>query len=324
MISAPLRSPRSRTASTAPSGRRSASSSCCPASGSALEELAARYRGEPDAGRHALRRLESEGLVVSVRPPRIPRGAALASRSSRRSRRSGSASRRSCARGAAPSAAPRTALAEMDGRRARAGTARSARGSRRVHRLVLVAARRVLRAAPSGRGSCARWRTNAAASSATSSTSAATPRRSPISAAARTRCSRPAAPGRRGGRGRDRDALLSGARRAPAHARQRRPLSSATRLMSFLLPCPNCGPRDVGRVHLHGRGDVRPKETPSLARADRVPLLPPERRRRPARVVVPPPRLRALVPGRARHPHERGAPLTELRGAGSIRDRPPS
>jgi heterotetrameric sarcosine oxidase delta subunit len=34
--------------------------------------------------------------------------------------------------------------------------------------------------------------------------------------------------------------------------------------MSFLLPCPNCGPRDVNEFSYAGEVTVRPKSTPTL------------------------------------------------------------
>ena len=34
--------------------------------------------------------------------------------------------------------------------------------------------------------------------------------------------------------------------------------------MSFLLPCPNCGPRDVGEFTCTGEVTVRPEKSPSL------------------------------------------------------------
>jgi heterotetrameric sarcosine oxidase delta subunit len=34
--------------------------------------------------------------------------------------------------------------------------------------------------------------------------------------------------------------------------------------MSFLLPCPNCGPRDVNEFHYQGEVTVRPTGSPSL------------------------------------------------------------
>ena len=34
--------------------------------------------------------------------------------------------------------------------------------------------------------------------------------------------------------------------------------------MSFLLPCPNCGPRDVNEFAYQGEVTKRPKESPSL------------------------------------------------------------
>lgn len=35
--------------------------------------------------------------------------------------------------------------------------------------------------------------------------------------------------------------------------------------MSFLLPCPNCGPRDVNEFAYAGELSRRPRETPSLS-----------------------------------------------------------
>ena len=66
------------------------------------------------------------------------------------------------------------------------------------------------------------------------------------------------------------------------------------------------------RARGHGlrlrRGGHRPagRRGPSCARAQHLQLLPPQRRRRPARVVVPPLRLPRLVHRRARHAHQRG------------------
>ena len=60
------------------------------------------------------------------------------------------------------------------------------------------------------------------------------------------------------------------------------------------------------RVLLRRRGHRAAPAVALAARADLLPLLPAQRRGRAARVVVPPARLRGLVPGRARHPHERG------------------
>jgi heterotetrameric sarcosine oxidase delta subunit len=34
--------------------------------------------------------------------------------------------------------------------------------------------------------------------------------------------------------------------------------------MSFLLPCPNCGPRDVNEFHFQGEVTKRPKRAPTL------------------------------------------------------------
>ena len=40
--------------------------------------------------------------------------------------------------------------------------------------------------------------------------------------------------------------------------------------MSFLLECPNCGPRDVNEFALRGRGHARPRRRAVAARADRL------------------------------------------------------
>ena len=87
--------------------------------------------------------------------------------------------------------------------------------------------------------------------------------------------------------------------------------------MTFLLECPHCGPRDVNEFALPGRGHDAPEVVADPARALGLRLLPRQRRRRPARVVVPPPRLRGLVPRRARHAHERGSRSVELPGTPS-------
>jgi sarcosine oxidase subunit delta len=34
--------------------------------------------------------------------------------------------------------------------------------------------------------------------------------------------------------------------------------------VSFLLPCPNCGPRDVNEFHFQGEVTVRPASSPTL------------------------------------------------------------
>ena len=101
-----------------------------------------------------------------------------------------------------------------------------------------------------------------------------------------------------------RDALV-GPRGAAANAEAT--YEKTDGLMSFLLACPHCGPRDVNEFALRGRGDLAPEGTPTLRELAELRLLPPQRRRRAARVVAPPPRLRGLVPRRARHAHERGA-----------------
>ena len=91
----------------------------------------------------------------------------------------------------------------------------------------------------------------------------------------------------------------------------RRPLAAFVRIcirsraVSFLLTCPNCGVREVTDFGYGGEVTVRPASRPDAARAQHLQLLPPQRRRRAARVVVPPLRLPRLVPRRARHAHER-------------------
>ena len=76
--------------------------------------------------------------------------------------------------------------------------------------------------------------------------------------------------------------------------------------MSFLLTCPNCGEREVTDFSFGGEVVPRPEAEAERARAQRLQLLSPQRRRRAARVVVPPLRLPRVVPGRARHDHQRG------------------
>ena len=76
--------------------------------------------------------------------------------------------------------------------------------------------------------------------------------------------------------------------------------------MSFVLTCPHCGVREVADFAFGGEVTARPRQHPVVPRAVRVQLLPPQRRRGTARVVVSPLRVPHVVPGRARHPHERG------------------
>ena len=60
--------------------------------------------------------------------------------------------------------------------------------------------------------------------------------------------------------------------------------------MSFLLTCPNCGEREV--TDFSFGGEVAPPEVEAQrAGSQHVQLLPPQRRRHPARVVVSPLRL---------------------------------
>ena len=76
--------------------------------------------------------------------------------------------------------------------------------------------------------------------------------------------------------------------------------------MSFLLTCPNCGVREVTDFAYGGEVVPRPTTQALRARAERLQLLPPQRRRRAARVVVSPLGVPGVVPGRARHDHQRG------------------
>ena len=77
--------------------------------------------------------------------------------------------------------------------------------------------------------------------------------------------------------------------------------------MSYLLTCPNCGVREVTDFAFGGEVTARPRERPTLRELNDLQLLPPQRGRRAARVVVPPLRLPRLVHRRARHAHQRGA-----------------
>ena len=120
-------------------------------------------------------------------------------------------------------------------------------------------------------------------------------------------------PRRADGRGR-RDGARA-ARRHELDPRHRRPSSlrflylfvEDPARMSFVLTCPNCGVREVTDFGFGGEVSPRPRERPRSARAQHLQLLPPQRRGRAARVVVPPLRLPRLVRRRARHAHERGA-----------------
>src|SRR4029079_14348005 len=164
--------------------------------------------------------------------------------------------------------------------------------------------------APTGRAFCARSRISGSASSATSFTSAATRRLSRRSGVGRTPCSRPA------GRGtarppRKRPAMLSSGfsrncSECWAIRRRLRPDELTPRL-------PELRAARRERVQLCRRGDGTPERVAHAPRVDELHLLSPQRRRSAARVVVPPPRLRDLVPGRARHEDERGDPHGDLR-----------
>src|ERR671911_319575 len=78
------------------------------------------------------------------------------------------------------------------------------------------------------------------------------------------------------------------------------------------------GPRGH-RLRVRRGGELAAGGEAHPPRAQRVQLLPQERRRRAARVVVPPQRLPRLVPGRPRHAHERGAGHRPPRRAAGIR-----
>ena len=71
--------------------------------------------------------------------------------------------------------------------------------------------------------------------------------------------------------------------------------------MSFLLTCPNCGTREVTDFGYGGEVTVATRVASGPAGAQRLQLLPPQHRRRAARVVVPPLGLPRLVHRRARH-----------------------
>ena len=78
-------------------------------------------------------------------------------------------------------------------------------------------------------------------------------------------------------------------------------------LMSFVLSCPNCGPREVTDFGFGGEVSPRPATRPPDRELNALRVLPPQRRRSAARVVAAPLRLPGLVPGRTRHAHERRA-----------------
>ncbi len=92
--------------------------------------------------------------------------------------------------------------------------------------------------------------------------------------------------------------------------------------MSFLLTCPNCGTREVTDFGFGGEVSERPAAASQRARAEHLRVLPPQRRRRAARVVVPPLRVPRLVPGRARHRAPTRCAWTALPG-GASRGEPP-
>ena len=89
--------------------------------------------------------------------------------------------------------------------------------------------------------------------------------------------------------------------------------AATTDRMSYVLTCPNCGPREVTDFSFGGEVNPRPRDGALAARARRLQLLPRQRRGRAARVVVPPLRLRRVVPRRARHAHQRGAAARSCR-----------
>ena len=91
--------------------------------------------------------------------------------------------------------------------------------------------------------------------------------------------------------------------------------------MSFLLPCPNCGPREVEEFRCSGEVTRRPKSHADAPGADDLHLLPRQRGGRAHGVVVPPARLRGLVPRRARYPYERGRAHLAPGGPGAETER---
>ena len=76
--------------------------------------------------------------------------------------------------------------------------------------------------------------------------------------------------------------------------------------MSFLLTCPNCGEREVTDFAYGGEVVPAAEGRALAARAEHLQLLPPQRRRSSARVVVSPLGLPGLVLGGARHDDQRG------------------
>ena len=75
--------------------------------------------------------------------------------------------------------------------------------------------------------------------------------------------------------------------------------------MSFVLPCPHCGPRPVDEFAYSGEVTRRPGLA-DAARAHRLRVLPRQPGRAAARMVAASARLRRVVSRRARHAHERG------------------
>ncbi len=78
--------------------------------------------------------------------------------------------------------------------------------------------------------------------------------------------------------------------------------------MTFLITCPNCGPREALEFAFGGETTRRAGPDGDRSRARRRPVLPPQRRRLADGMVGPPERLPGVVPRRAAHDDERDPP----------------
>jgi hypothetical protein len=262
-----------------------------------LEEVAGRLEVSLTPVRHALRRLESEGLVVSIPRRRLERRIARPSRSSRRSRRF-RLGLETFSPAREPSASPTARSRDGAGARPRwsarsapaTSTPTSAPSGRSATPATPAPSRpRLLRALEDQRIRVERYILYLCRDPE----AFAALRRGPDTLLEACR-----APGRRGRpRKRPADALVW------VLAELQRMLGDRRRLRpdELLLDCPNCGPRDVNEFSCAGEVTGAPEGVAHAPRADELHLLSPQRRRSAARVVVPPPGLRDLVPGRARH-----------------------
>ena len=83
--------------------------------------------------------------------------------------------------------------------------------------------------------------------------------------------------------------------------------ASRDRTVSYVLTCPNCGPREVTDFSFGGEVNPVRATTPSPRELGAYNYFRDNVAGRAARVVVPPLRLRRVVPRRARHAHQPGA-----------------